>query len=61
MDRWTVFIIIVLSLFIYFEIERPRGTEREGEREREGIPGRLHILSAEPDLGFELMNREIVT
>ena len=38
-----------LSLFIYFE------------REREGIPSRLHIVNAEPDLGLEPMNRETMT
>ena len=30
------------------------GTEREGER----IPGRLHVVSAEPNVGLELTNCE---
>ena len=40
-------------------------SERQGEgqreRERERIPSRLHTVSAEPDAGLELMNRESVT
>ena len=36
--------------------ERQRGREREGER----IPSRLHAVSAEPDVGLELTNREIM-
>ena len=37
------------------ERERDRETEREGER----IPSRLRAVSAEPDAGLELTNREI--
>ena len=50
-----------LSLFIYFEKERPcastswGGAERERERER--IPNRLFIVSAEPDIGLDSQNR----
>ena len=33
--------------------------EREGERER--IPSRLLTASAEPNMGLELMNHEIMT
>ena len=33
------------------------GAEREGER----IPSRLHAVSAEPNVGLKLTNREIVT
>ena len=44
---------------------RERETERAGEgqreRERERIPSRLCIVSAEPDVGLELTNCEIVT
>ena len=49
--------------FIYFERDRAsgRGAERERERERERIPGRLRAVSAEPDVGLELMNWEIRT
>ena len=38
---------------------REREREREGERER--IPSRLREVSAEPDVGLELTNREITT
>ena len=52
---------------IYFERGRGRekasasrgGAEREGEREK--IPSRLRAVSAEPDMGLEPMNREIMT
>ena len=37
------------------------GGERERERERERIPSRLHIASAEPNVGVDLRNREIMT
>ena len=56
-------------LLIYFEREREREKEREREhawgrgREREGereSPSRLHTVSAEPDMGLELMNSEIM-
>ena len=35
------------------------GAEREGKRER--IPSRLHTVSAEPNVGLELANHEIMT
>ena len=37
-----------------------RGRDRRGERERERIPSGLHTVSAEPDPGFDLTNREIM-
>ena len=37
------------------------GQGRDRERERERVPGRLRIVSAEPDVGLEPTNREIVT
>ena len=42
---------------------RDRGREggRERERERERISSKLHEVSAEPDMGLELTNREIMT
>ena len=48
-----------MFLFIYFERERVRrgGAEREGER----IPSRLHTVSAKPDAGLKLENRELMT
>ena len=42
---------------MYFERESKTG--REGGREK--IPSRLHAVSAEPDVGLELTNHEIVT
>ena len=50
--------------FIYFERERTcayaptseKGAEEEGERGRDRIPSRLHIVITEPDVGLELMN-----
>ena len=33
----------------------------ERERERENIPSSPYTVSAEPDVGLELMNHEIVT
>ena len=57
-----------MPLVIYFERERKHkeGRGREREREREGdteseAGSRLHIVSAEPDVGLEPMNHEIMT
>ena len=33
----------------------------EGQREGDRIPSRLHIIRAEPDMGLELTNGEIMT
>ena len=49
-------------MFIYFEREREsmsKGKDRERGRER--IPSRLHAVSAELDVGLDLMNLEIMT
>ena len=53
----------VFSMFLYFERERDRGSERGRGRERgtERIPRRLRAVSAEPDVGLKLTNREIMT
>ena len=48
-----------LSLFILRDRESRGVAERERERER--IPGRLHAVRAEPDVGLELTNYEIMT
>ena len=49
-------------MFIYFERERYSANGRWGQRERrERIPSRLHIVSAEPDVGLEPTNHEIMT
>ena len=47
-------------MFIYLFWERERG-ERQREKERERIPSRLLTVSAEPNTGLKLMNREIIT
>ena len=49
-----MFVCLFVCLFIYFERERER--ERESEN-----PSRLHPVSAEPDVGLELTNHEIMT
>ena len=43
------------------ERQRDRERERKRERERERIPSRLCTVSAEPDAGLNLTNREIMT
>ena len=50
-------------LFIYFERGRARSHEqgRDRKRGRDRIPSRLHTVSAKPDMGLKLMNREIMT
>ena len=39
------------------------GAERERERERgrQRIPSRFHTVSAEPDVGLDLMNQAVMT
>ena len=37
------------------------GRGPEGQREGERIPSRLSTVDTEPNVGLELMNREIVT
>ena len=52
-----------LGLFIYFEREKERELEqgRGRERGRQRIPSRLHMVSAEPNVGLKPMNSEIMT
>ena len=59
--KCILFLFSSFYLFILREREQGRGRERERERGRERIPSRLHTLSAEPDVGLEVTNREIVT
>ena len=49
-------------MFILWEREREE-EQGEGQREREGerIPSRLHTVTAEPDVGLETTNCEIIT
>ena len=61
------------GLFVYFffnvylflrETERERVRAGKGQRERgneTGIPSRLWVVSAEPDVGLELTSCEIMT
>ena len=57
----------IFNVFIYFwererEHELGRGRERERERETESDSGsRLWAVSTEPDMGFELVNHDIMT
>ena len=57
--RYELYFFFCFVLFIYFE--RQREQRRGGERRRRRIPGRLRAVSAEPDAGLELMDRETVT
>ena len=43
-------------LFVYFEM-RERDREREGERN----PSRVYTVNAEPNVGLDLTNREVIT
>ena len=43
------------------DFERKCVRERGRERGRKRIPSRPHAISAEPDAGLELMNRELMT
>ena len=55
------FIFIFLSLFIYLrEREKERACACFGERQR-GNPSNLCAVRAEPEVGLELMNHEIMT
>ena len=54
-------ILLFVCCLVIFEREGDRARVGEGQREREGIPGRLHTVSTEPNTGLELTNREIMT
>ena len=63
--RFRAILFIFLMLFLR-ERERERQSAGRGETEREAdteseAGSRLRAVSAEPDAGLELMNREIVT
>ena len=47
--------------FIYFERETEHEQGRDRERGRHRIPSRFHVVGAESDAGFELVNGEIMT
>ena len=44
---------------VYYKRERAQA--RDKQRERERIPGRLHAVSAEPDVGLGPASGEIMT
>ena len=46
-------------MFIYSFSERERERAQVGGAERERIPSRLPSVSTEPNVGLDLMNREI--
>ena len=54
---WSEMCISFFFKFIYFE----RRGRAERERGRERIPSRLHTVSAEPNVGLELTNHEIMS
>ena len=47
--------------FIFREREREHEQRRGREKGRKEIPRRLHAVSAEPNVGLELTNCEIMT
>ena len=47
----------LLKFYLFILSER----ERQRKRDKERILSRLRIVSAEPDVGLELMNHEIMT
>ena len=69
------FFFFFFKFIFIFERERGREGGREGGREKENahklvwgrkreripIPSRLHAVSAEPNVGLELMDCEIMT
>ena len=50
-----------MFIYLFWERERESKQRRGRERGRQRIPSRLHAVSAEPDVGLELTNREIKT
>ena len=55
-----IIIIIIINIYLFLR-ERQQVRERQRERGRQRIPSSLHAVSAEPDVGLELMNLEIMT
>ena len=48
-------------MLIYFEREHAGVRKGQREKERERIPSELCAVGAEPDLGLDLTNHEIMT
>ena len=59
MRKEIVFFFFLVYLFCVREKQSEQGRGREREEDR--IPSRLLAPGAEPDLGFNPMNREIMT
>ena len=60
--HWRVYFIYFLKMLMYsFREKACKQGRPERERERERIPSRLPAVSAEPDSGLELTDREIMT
>ena len=57
----TCVFIYFATVFIYFEQERIQSGTGQTERQRERIPGRLHTVSTEPNMGLDPQNHEIMT
>ena len=48
--------------FLLFILRMSKHEQRgDGKKKRERIPSRLCAFSAEPDMGLDLMNHEIMT
>ena len=55
-----IIIIIIINIYLFLR-ERQQVRERQRERGRQRIPSSLHAVSAEPNVGLELTNHEIMT
>ena len=58
-------IICDFFIFLFFDVYLFYGRESVGrggtEREEERIPSRLHAVNAEPSMGLDFMNPELMT
>lgn len=64
-SKVSSFFLFVFNVYLFLrqretECERERGREREGDPESDA-GSRLGAVHAEPDVGLELTNREIMT
>ena len=53
-------LLFLSNVYLFILRERVRENGTGAERGRERIPSRLCTVSTEPDVGLELMNREIM-
>ena len=61
MIDFNLMCVCVCKMCIYFERDRAPAGTGQIKREKGRIPSRLTAASAEPNLGLELTNREIMT